>query len=63
MGCLDKLHNFACVYGAKFYDLPVNTEKIKLQRKPTTIPEKIESGSTVIVPFKAGETLNWSIAQ
>ena len=63
---LERLESFASEYGPAFYGLPLNESSIKLVRKRQMVPKIIElnsSGSSLesIVPFHAGETLNWSI--
>jgi len=55
---LDKLEGFTSQNGAAFYGVPRNEAKIVLKREPMAIPEVCPGG---IVPFRAGETLNWSI--
>ncbi|HAT43057.1 MAG TPA: dihydroorotase [Rheinheimera sp.] len=63
LGVLDKLEGFASHYGADFYGLPRNSSTIKLVKQPWSIPEEImlPDGSP-IVPFFAGQTLNWKLA-
>jgi len=63
LGALDKLEGFASFYGADFYGLPRNTNTVTLKREPWTMPTEIalENGDS-IVPFFAGQTLNWQIA-
>ena len=63
---LDKLEAFSSVFGPNFYGLPVNEEVISLIKKPHVIPSQfqlIKGGKPFehIVPFHAGETLNWSL--
>lgn len=58
---LSKLENFSSVFGAEFYELPINQNKITLIKKPYTIPEKLSFGNTQLIPMKAGETLFWQI--
>lgn len=58
---LDKLENFASVFGAEFYQLPINKNKIMLIKKPHKIPEKLPFGGTHLIPMKAGETVSWQI--
>lgn len=56
---LDMLENFACRYGRKFYgheDVGVE-EKVKLVRRSVTIEEEIGG----VVPFMAGESLEWDV--
>jgi dihydroorotase len=57
IGCLDKLKGFATEYGADFYQLPRQTKTFELVRKPTVVANELHG----VVPFRAGETLNWSI--
>jgi dihydroorotase len=59
---IDKLEGFASHYGPDFYGLARNTDTITLQRAPWTIPEEIilPNGSP-IVPFYAGEEINWRL--
>jgi len=59
---LDKLEGFASLNGPRFYGLPVNEEKITLTRKEQTVPERLTLSETDIIPFHAGETLEWKIA-
>ena len=58
-GALDKLEGFASEFGPKFYGLPLNEDTITLKRQPTPISNLIVSGDIEIVPFHAGETMNW----
>ncbi|UNU73029.1 dihydroorotase [Moraxella nasovis] len=62
VGALDKLENFASVFGAKFYGLPVNTSTITLIKQEQTIPQSYSylDGKT-LTPLLAGQTLAWSI--
>jgi dihydroorotase len=57
LGCLDKMANYATKIGADFYQLPHQKEIINLERKPTMVANEING----VVPFRAGETLNWSL--
>ncbi|MFC0820585.1 dihydroorotase [Moraxella marmotae] len=59
---LDKLENFASVYGANFYGLPVNHSAITLVKKPQTIPQSFDYlGDKTLTPLLAGETLDWRV--
>jgi dihydroorotase len=60
---LHQLENFASVFGATFYQLPINTNKMTLIKVPHTIPEKLSFGDTQLIPMKAGETVFWQIQQ
>ena len=61
MGAIDKLEDFASTFGARFYELPLNTSHIKLVRKGKAIPGEYGYSGGAIVPFRAGETLEWSV--
>ncbi len=58
---LDKLENFASVFGANFYQLPLNSEKLILIKKDWTVPESLTFGTETLTPFFAGKTLQWQI--
>ncbi|AVQ00026.1 dihydroorotase [Ahniella affigens] len=60
-GCLDRLEGFASWFGPDFYGLPRNAGRIRLERKPLTIPTSLEFGAKQLVPLAAGETLSWSL--
>jgi dihydroorotase len=58
---LDRFEVFASENGPKFYGLPLNEDFIELERKQTFVAEKIKISENYIVPFYAGETLNWTL--
>jgi dihydroorotase len=57
-GALDRLEAFASLNGAGFYGLPLNDGTVRLRREPIAVPDEIAG----IVPFHAGETLQWAFA-
>jgi dihydroorotase len=62
LGCLEKLEAFASHYGADFYGLPRNSGSVTLQKQQWQVPaEIILPNGNPIVPFYAGETLNWKL--
>ena len=62
LGALDKLEGFASHYGADFYGLPRNSGTITLTRETWQIPEEITlPDGNPIVPFFAGQTVNWKL--
>ncbi|WP_171453772.1 dihydroorotase [Serratia marcescens] len=61
LGALEHFEAFCSLNGPRFYDLPLNEDFIELQRVPTTQPEEIALGNESVIPFLAGETLNWSL--
>jgi len=61
VGHLDKLEAFASYYGADFYGLARNEDKVTLIKENLSIPETIAFGDSVLVPFRAGETCSWQL--
>lgn len=63
VNALDRLEAFASFYGADFYGLPRNTEKITLLREAVMIPQSLRYlPNDVLVPLRAGETVAWRLA-
>ncbi len=60
-GALDKLEAFASFHGADFYRLPRNTGQITLQRESWTVPDSFLFGENAVVPFRAGEQVNFRL--
>ena len=58
-GALDRLEAFASEHGPRFYDLPLNTGMVTLERAPSQVPRTLKTPASDIVPFLAGETLGW----
>ncbi|HEX8380855.1 MAG TPA: dihydroorotase [Allosphingosinicella sp.] len=58
-GALDRLEAFASENGPRFYGLPLNEERVVLERAEVTVPESLPAAGTSVVPFHAGETLPW----
>lgn len=56
---LDKLENFASVFGAQFYQLPINKNHIELIKKPFLIPIELSFGNEQLIPMKSGEIVSW----
>jgi dihydroorotase len=61
-GALDKLEDFASVFGAQFYGLPLNEAKVTLLREEWRVPERLRFGKDELVPLRAGETIPWKLA-
>ncbi|MFL0798191.1 MAG: dihydroorotase [Cellvibrionaceae bacterium] len=62
LGVLDKLEAFASFNGADFYGLPRNTGSVTLVRESWQVPAEITlPNGNPIVPFHAGETVNWKV--
>jgi dihydroorotase len=58
-GALDRLEAFASEFGPRFYGLPLNEGSITLHREAKTVLETVRQGDVSVVPFHAGETLQW----
>lgn len=58
-GALHQLEAFASENGPNFYQLPLNTTRIVLERTSSEVPELLSAASTRIVPFHAGQRLAW----
>lgn len=61
-GALDRLEAFASFYGADFYGLPRNSEKITLVRESWRVPETLPLGEGDLVPLRAGQEVAWKLA-
>ena len=59
---LDKLENFASVYGPAFYGLPRNTQKLTLIKETRDVPAEIPYHKDTLVPFRSGGTVAWRMA-
>ena len=62
VNALAKLEAFASFFGADFYGLPRNTEKITLAKAAWPVPAELAFGPEKVVPLRAGETIAWRIA-
>lgn len=62
VGALDKLEAFASFHGPDFYGLARNRESITLHKKNWKVAAELEVGQQTLVPFRAGETISWQLA-
>jgi dihydroorotase len=58
-GALDKLEAFASFYGADFYGLPRNVQKIILRQEEWQVPASLAFGEHRLVPLRGGEMMRW----
>jgi len=58
-GALDRLEAFAAEHGPRFYGLPLNPDRIVIERTAWRVPADIAAADTRIVPFQAGAELAW----
>jgi dihydroorotase len=63
LGALDKLEGFSSFNGPDFYNLNRNTDTITLIKESWKAPLEMDFAGDVIVPLRAGETINWKIKQ
>ena len=64
LDALDKLEGFASHFGPDFYGLKRNTKTVTLIQEQWQMPAEISlANGDTIVPFFAGETLNWQISK
>ena len=62
VGALDKLEGFASHFGADFYGLPRNAERITLRRAAWNVPAHLDYlDDDPLVPLRAGETIAWTL--
>ncbi len=62
-GALDRLEGFASEHGPRFYGLPLNEGTITLVRQANPVPDRLTAPGGAVVPFHAGATLGWTLAQ
>jgi dihydroorotase len=59
-GALARLEGFASLHGPRFYGLPVNEERIVLERAPWQVPESYAfTPGERLVPLRAAGQINW----
>ena len=61
-GALDRLEGFASHYGADFYGLPRNADKVTLRRESWTVPAEYPYAGQTVVPLRAGEQVHWQVS-
>jgi len=49
------------IAGAQFYRLPLNQTTITLSRKSWIVPDHIDFGDQTLIPFRAGQTIDWTL--
>jgi dihydroorotase len=60
-GALDRLDDFAGLYGPRFYGLAPNEERITLLREASPIPAELDFGDATVVPHRAGGETAWRV--
>ncbi len=59
LGALDRLEGFASFFGADYYRLPRNSDKITLRKESWKVPDSMAFGEHRLVPLRAGENMAW----
>lgn len=57
---LDALEAFTSLNGPRFYGLPVNERRMKLERRPRRVPDPVSAGDERVVPLLSGEEIDWT---
>lgn len=60
-GRLDRLESFASLHGPRFYGLPINQDRISLQRRPWSLPSSYAVDNTELVPLRAESPIQWQV--
>ena len=58
---LDNLEGFASLNGPRFYNLPVNEDKITIEKAAWDVPATLAFGNDVVVPIRANEQIQWRV--
>lgn len=62
-GALDRLEAFASRFGADFYGLPCNADRIALVKESWTAPAALPyADGDELVPLRAGEAITWRLS-
>ncbi len=61
-GALDRLEAFAGHFGADFYRLPRNRDRITLRKTSWTVPTQLPLADTHLTPLRAGESVAWQVS-
>ncbi len=58
-GALNRLEGFASFFGADFYRLPRNADRITLIDESWEVPRQLPFGVEILAPLRAGGTIGW----
>lgn len=61
LGALAHLEAFSSFNGPRFYRMPINKSKLELVNQPWVVPQKIALSDSSLIPFLAGEQLQWQV--
>lgn len=60
-GNFTHFETFMSLAGAEFYRLPVNKEHVTLAKQSWIMPDTLTFGEQTLIPFKAGQTISWTL--
>ncbi|MEM7564674.1 MAG: dihydroorotase [Pseudomonadota bacterium] len=60
-GDFTQFENFMSCNGPDFYRLPRNNFSVTLEKQPWQIPQSLPYPDSELIPFMAGETINWKL--
>jgi dihydroorotase len=60
-GALDRLDGFAGFFGADFYGLARNAERLSLVKKPWAVAKELPFGADILVPMRGGGSVTWML--
>ena len=58
---IERLESFASHFGADFYGLPRNVDKITLEKNAWKVPSSYSFSDSEVIPFFAGQKLAWRL--
>ena len=62
-GRLERLEGFASLNGAAFYNLPVNSTQVTLEKRSWQVPPVLRYADQELVPYGGGESLPWKLME
>ena len=62
-GALERLDDFAGGFGADWYGLPRHADRITLERRTWPVPDAFAFADDTLVPWRAGETVQWRVVR
>lgn len=62
-GDFSHFESFMSVNGARFYGLPQNQGSVTLARNAWRVPESLPYPGSDLIPFRAGQTLQWELLE
>jgi dihydroorotase len=63
LDALEKLEDFASHFGADFYHLPRNTDRVTLRKQDWLVPDQFPLGEDTLTPLRAGKSISWRVSE